>query len=255
MDQKQARNIRAAADIASQVVAEVSQFIRPGMRECDVARFIRKKIRMSGADGESFKTIVAAGKRSAMPHGYATKNRIRRRDIVMVDCGVKYKGVCSDITRMVFLDNAGASLKPACTTEPHISKIYNIVKSAQKKALRLVRSGISVGKIDLAVRKEFRRHGLEKYFPHSTGHGICEFVHEEPKISHKKSDILEAGMVITIEPGLYFPKRKKPFGIRIEDMVLVKKGGYEILTHVGGRSRPARTKPARTRPARKRRIK
>lgn len=245
MDQKQARNIRAAADIASQVVAEVSQFIRPGMRECDVARFIRKKIRMSGADGESFKTIVAAGKRSAMPHGYATRNRIRRRDIVMVDCGVKYKGVCSDITRMIFLG----------PIDKKVMGIYRIVKSAQKKALRLVRAGVSVGKIDLAVRKEFRRHGLEKYFPHSTGHGICEFVHEEPKISHKKSDILEAGMVITIEPGLYFPKRKKPFGIRIEDMVMVKKGGYEILTHVGGRSRPARTKPARTRPARKRRIK
>jgi Xaa-Pro aminopeptidase len=230
MDQRQARNIRVAARIAYQVVADVKEFICPGMRECDVARFIRKRMKHYGADGESFKTIVAANKRAAMPHGYATKNRIRKRDIVMVDCGAKYKEVCSDITRMIFLDNGGAGLKPARTTDPRISKIYNIVKSAQKKALRIVRAGVSVGKIDLAVRREFRKHGLEKYFPHSTGHGICGFVHEEPKISHKKSDILEAGMVVTIEPGLYFPKRKKPFGIRIEDMVLVKNCGYEILT-------------------------
>lgn len=231
MNSREISKIRTAARIASSLIEDVIFFIRQGMRERDVASFIRKRMKYYGADGESFRTIVAAGKRTSMPHGYATKNKIRRNDVVMVDCGVKYKGVCSDITRMIFLGNVRAGLKPARTTKSvHISKIYNIVRSAQIKAISLVRSGMSVKKIDLAVRNEFRKHGLEKYFPHSTGHGICEFVHEEPKISHKKSDILEAGTVITIEPGLYFPRLKRPFGVRIEDMVLVKKNGCEILT-------------------------
>ncbi|MFA5104533.1 MAG: M24 family metallopeptidase [Candidatus Margulisiibacteriota bacterium] len=230
MNSKKISRIRSAAKIASSLIEDVRLFIRPGLRECDISSFIRKRIKFYGADGESFKTIVAAGKRSAMPHGYATKNRIRKNDVVMVDCGVKYKGVCSDITRMIFIGDGGAGFK---TKNANISKIYNIVKSAQTKAIRLVRSGVSVRKIDLAVRKEFKKYGLEKYFPHSTGHGICEFVHEEPKIYHKKSDILEAGTVITIEPGLYFPNLKKPFGMRVEDMVLVKKNGCEILTTAG----------------------
>ena len=220
MNSREIFRIRIAARIASSLIEDIRLFIKPGMRECDVASLIKKKMKYYGASGESFKTIVAAGKRTAMPHGYATKNRIRRNDIVMVDCGVKYKGVCSDITRMIFLNSAPMK----------IAHMYNIVRSAQIKAIRLIRSGVPVKKIDLAVRKEFRKHGLEKYFPHSTGHGICEFVHEEPKISHKKNDILEAGTVITIEPGLYFPSLRKPFGVRIEDMVLVKKTGYEILT-------------------------
>lgn len=222
--------LRRAAAIALKVAEEAVEHIRPGLRERDVASFIRRRMKHYGAEGLSFKTIVAAGRRSSMPHGYATLNRIRRKDVVMIDCGAKYKGVCSDITRMAFVDNAGAGLKPARTTDRRISRIYNIVISAQKKAIRLVRAGVPVGHIDMAVRRVFKEHGLEKYFPHSTGHGICRFVHEEPRISHKKSDILESGMVITIEPGLYFPKQKIPFGIRIEDMILVKNGGYEILT-------------------------
>lgn len=232
MNSKEISGIRIAANMASSLIEDVRLFIRPGLRECDIASFIKKRMKYYGADGASFRTIVAAGKRTAMPHGYATKNRIRRRDVVMVDCGVKYKGVCSDITRMIFLGDRGAGLKPARTTNIRILEIYNIVKSAQKKAIRMVRSGVAVRDIDLAVRKEFRKYRLEKYFPHSTGHGICEFVHEEPKISHKKSDILEAGTVITIEPGLYFPGLKRPFGVRIEDMVLVKKNGCEVLTRV-----------------------
>lgn len=230
MEPKHIPHIRSAAKIASLIVEETADFIKPGLRETDIASFIRRRMKHYGAEGESFKTIVAAGKRSSMPHGYAAKNRVRRRDLVMIDCGVRYKGCCSDITRMIFLDNAGAGLKPGPATDPRMSKIYNIVRSAQKKALRLVRSGMPVRDIDRAVRAEFRKHGLERYFPHSTGHGIYRFVHEEPKIFHKKSDILEAGTVVTIEPGLYFPKLKRPFGIRIEDMVLVKKNGFEILT-------------------------
>ncbi len=169
MNSKELLKVRTAAKLVSFLAKGVVSFIKPGLRECDVASFIRKRIRFYGGDGEAFRSIVAAGKRSSMPHGYATKNRIRYSDIVMVDCGVRYKGYCSDITRMVFLNNAGAGFQPCRTTDPRISKIYNIVKSAQRKALRLVRSGMPVRNIDRAVRKEFQKYGLERYFPHSTG--------------------------------------------------------------------------------------
>ena len=221
--------MRIAAEIASHIVDIVPEFLKPGMTEQNVASIIRKHIKKRGGHKESFRMIIASGKRSAMPHGYATKKVIRKNEIVMVDIGVHYDGYCSDITRMYHVGAKCISPIPESDATNKIKKIYNIVKTAQLKAIKMVRSGILVSDIDKAVRKEFKKYGLEKYFTHSTGHGIGKMVHEEPRISHKntKGEILETGQVITIEPGLYF---KDEFGIRIEDMILVKKKGYEILT-------------------------
>ena len=241
--------IRIAAEIASHIVDIIPEFLKAGMTEKKVESIIKKHIKLKGGHRESFKIIVASGKRSAMMHGYATKKVIRKNEVVMVDIGVHYDGYCSDITRMFYMNNFGGASHAAPVLNSNapskVKKIYNIVKSAQIKAIKKVKDGIPVAKIDMEVRKEFRKYGLEKYFTHSTGHGIGEKVHEEPKISSigafrlRRSNMphrnghrippvrLKSGQVITIEPGLYF---KGKFGIRIEDMVLVKKNGYEILT-------------------------
>jgi len=247
MSASSVQKISKAARIAAEIAGRLHEMIRPGMTELQAASAIRKAIKKAGGEKESFRIIVAAGHRTALPHGYATKNRIRRNDIVMVDFGAVYKGYCSDITRMVFMDNGGARLiaaaQDSCNDQRLCAdngearliapllyrKIYRIVTAAQLKAICMVRPGMPVRKIDLEVRKIFRKHRLEKYFPHSTGHGIGLKVHEEPRISYRKDDILKAGMVITIEPGLYF-KGKNKFGIRIEDMVLVTKNGHKVLT-------------------------
>ncbi len=234
------RIIKKAADIASQVVEDVFLYVRPGMTEKEVASFIRKQIKKRGGEKESFRTIVASGRRAALIHGFATENVIRNGDLLMIDMGVVYKGLCSDITRTYYVDREGCRNVPESKASVKIKRIYNIVKVAQNKAMSAVRSGVSVAVPDKEVRKVFRRAGLEKYFTHSTGHGIGRKVHEEPRISSVGAQHVvpvhannyspvrfKSGEVITIEPGLYF---KGWGGVRIEDMVLVTKRGFEILT-------------------------
>jgi len=232
MPYKKLPRIRTAARIADEVIMLIPDIIKRGMTEQRAALEIKKHIKKRGGHRESFRIIVASGKRSAMPHGYATKKAIRKNDIVMIDIGVHYDGYCSDITRMFFAGTRALCPLAVSAAPGRLKKIYNIVKAAQSKAFRLVGPGIPVSKIDKAVRKEFKRYGMEKYFTHSTGHGIGKKVHEQPRISSIGAGgclpvRLRSGQVITIEPGLYF---KNKFGIRIEDMVLVNKNGHEILT-------------------------
>lgn len=195
-------------------------FIKPGVSEKFIASVIRKKIEELGGERESFKIIVASGKRSALPHGYASKKKIHNGEFVIVDFGVLYKKMRSDITRTF---SVGAISKKQ-------QEIYEIVKNAQQKAINAVHDNVPVKNIDKIVRMEFKKHKLEKYFPHSTGHGIRFKVHEKPRISIKSDQALKSGMVVTIEPGLYFKKIRKPFGVRIEDMVLVRKWESVLLT-------------------------
>ncbi len=210
--------IRKAADIASKVIDETIEMISPGMTENEVASLIRKLLKQNGADRESFRIIVASGKRTALPHGYATSKKISPSDVVMIDMGAKYRGNCSDITRTFFMKEPDKQQK----------KIYDLVEKAQEIAIAKVKAGVPVRDIDKKVRDYFKMNRVEKYFPHSTGHGIGLKVHENPRISIKNdNDKLTTGTVITIEPGLYFNGK---FGIRIEDMLLVTDNGYEILT-------------------------
>ena len=219
--------IGTAARIADEVMLSIPDILRPGMTEMQAALQIKKHIKKKGGHKESFRLIVASGKRSAMPHGYATKKVIRKNEIVMIDMGVHFDGYCSDITRMFFVGVRGCNPLFVSAAPNRIKKIYNIIKSAQTKAIRMIKAGVPVASVDKAVRKKFSRYGMEKYFTHSTGHGIGRKVHEQPRISIKSTERLKSGQIITIEPGLYF---KNKFGIRIEDMVLVKKRGYEIMT-------------------------
>jgi Xaa-Pro aminopeptidase len=172
---------------------------------------------MLGAEGMSFETIVAAGLRSAMPHGRATTASLPRRGFVTMDFGIIHKGYCSDMTRTVFLG------KP----RPEERKAYEAVLEAQGNAVNAVVPGASCAEVDEAARSVLRREGLAEAFSHSTGHGVGLEIHEPPRIGAGQTTRLQPGMVITIEPGIYLAGK---FGIRIEDMVAVTRSGGQVLT-------------------------
>ena len=190
--------------------------IREGEKEKEIADRIKNLLQKFGSR-PAFRIIVASGKRSAKPHGFATAKRIRRGELVVIDFGAVYNGYCSDITRTFVVG------KPT----KRQGKVYRIVKEAQKRAIKAIRAGRACFEIDQEARKYIEKRGFGKYFIHSTGHRIGKKVHEAPKISKSNRNRLRKGMVITIEPGIYINGWG---GMRIEDMVLVTKKGYRILT-------------------------
>jgi Xaa-Pro aminopeptidase len=192
-------------------------FIRPGLVEFEVAAELEHQARLLGAEGMSFETIVAAGPRSAMPHGRATAAKLPRRGFVTMDFGVILNGYCSDMTRTVHLGKPKANERAA----------YEAVLEAQEAGVAAVASGVSCAEVDEAARSVLRREGLAEAFSHSTGHGVGLEIHEPPRIGAEETARLLPGMIITIEPGIYLAER---FGIRIEDMVAVTRNGGQVLT-------------------------
>jgi len=190
--------------------------IHEGQTEKEVADRIKSQLSRFGAH-PAFRIIVASGKRSAKPHGFATNKKIGKGELVVVDFGALYKGYRSDITR-TFVTG-----KPT----PRQRKILGIVREAQKRAIRAVRAGKEGQEVDKAARDYITQKGFGKYFLHSTGHGIGKKVHEAPKLSRKNQHLLKAGQVITVEPGIYI---KGWGGVRFEDMLEVTKTGGKILT-------------------------
>jgi Xaa-Pro aminopeptidase len=191
--------------------------LRPGIAEVEVAAELEYQARKLGAEGMSFDTIVAAGLRSALPHGRATTAPLPRRGFVTMDFGIIHKGYCSDMTRTVFLG------KP----NPEERKAYAAVLEAQENAVNAVAAGASCAEVDEAARSVLRREGLAEAFTHSTGHGVGLEIHEPPRLGAGQTARLQPGMVITIEPGIYLAGK---FGIRIEDMVAVTRSGGQVLT-------------------------
>jgi Xaa-Pro aminopeptidase len=192
-------------------------FIRPGLREIDVAAELEFEARRRGAEGMSFETIVASGARSALPHGRATTTQLPRKGFVTLDFGIILGGYCSDMTRTVFLGKPGAKERD----------VYQAVLEAQEAAVAAVGPSVSCGAVDEAARGVLRRAGLAEAFTHSTGHGVGLEIHEPPRIGAGQTTRLLAGMVVTIEPGVYLAGQ---FGIRIEDMVAVTRTGGQVLT-------------------------
>jgi Xaa-Pro aminopeptidase len=192
-------------------------FIRPGLREVDVAAELEHRARLLGAEGMSFETIAASGVRSALPHGRATSAVLPRRGFLTLDFGIILGGYCSDMTRTVYLGSPKADER----------NTYNAVLEAQEAALAAVAAGVSCGEVDEAARSVLRREGLAEAFSHSTGHGVGLEIHESPRIGAGQTTRLLAGMVVTIEPGVYLAGR---FGVRIEDMVVVTATGGKVLT-------------------------
>ena len=215
--------MRKAAALGCRLFDGVLQTMVPGKRESEVAAELEYAARLGGAEAMSFETIVASGARSALPHGRATAAKLPRRGFVTLDFGVLLGGYCSDMTRTVHMGKA----------KPREWDVYHSVLEAQQTSVASVRAGVTCGQVDEAARGVLRRARLDKWFTHSTGHGVGLEIHEGPRVAAKQEQVLEEGMVITIEPGVYLPGE---FGVRIEDTVVVTRRGCEVITSASPKS-------------------
>ena len=222
-DEDEIARMRKAAKLGCSLFDVALEAIAKGGTEVSVAAEMEFAARKAGADAMSFETIVASGPRSALPHGKASKAKLPKRGFVTLDFGVVLDGYCSDMTRTVFLGKA----------KQRERDVYHSVLEAQQAAVAMVRAGVTCGEVDEAARSVLRNAGLDGYFSHSTGHGVGLEIHEGPRVASKQEQVLEPGMVITIEPGVYIAGE---FGVRIEDMVLVTKTGGEVLTSASPKS-------------------
>ena len=213
------KEIRAAVDIAVSAFRFIKGYIRPGLTEPEIAGELERFIRQKGAEASSFKIIVSSGANSCFPHAGITKRRLGKNDMVLVDMGAEINGYKSDLTRVFFLGKITAIQR----------KVYQIVREAQARAIEAIRPGVAINVVDDIARAHIAGFGYGSFFGHSLGHGIGLEVHEEPSISNKNKAIIKEGMVFTVEPGVYLPGK---FGIRIEDMVVVTKKGFEVLSGV-----------------------
>jgi Xaa-Pro aminopeptidase/Xaa-Pro dipeptidase len=209
--------MREAARISAEALAAVREMIRPGVREREIAIELEYRMRLAGAEGAAFETIVAAGANAALPHATPGSRVIAAGDCVTVDCGAIAAGYCSDETCTYIVGKASDRQR----------EVYGLVREAHDRAIRAIRAGMSCGAIDGVARGFLGEAGLGDCFSHGTGHGVGLDVHEAPRLAAGREEILEAGMVVTVEPGVYLPGL---WGIRIEDLVLVTKEGCEVLT-------------------------
>ncbi|MGH9511237.1 MAG: M24 family metallopeptidase [Terriglobales bacterium] len=218
-DAREIKLIRAAVQMGGNLFSTVLKNLRPGVTENAVSAELEYAARRAGAEQMSFPAIIASGKRSALPHGRASEAKIPAKGFVVCDFGVILAGYCSDMTRTIHMGSPTTKEKRA----------YEAVREAQHAAIEAVKPGAGVGEVDGAARKALKKHVLSRYFTHSTGHGVGLEIHESPRIAVNQNEVLQPGMVITIEPGIYIPGK---WGIRIEDMVLVTQTGCEVLTPV-----------------------
>jgi Xaa-Pro aminopeptidase len=216
-DGEELMRIREAVKLGAALFDRAVEVLREGVAEVEVAAEMELMARRAGAEGMSFPTIIASGPRSALPHGHASTLPIQSGGFVVCDFGVILAGYCSDQTRTVWVGPVSGEAR----------RVYEAVREAQQAAVDVVRPGMSAGEVDTAARKALRKAGLADYFTHSTGHGVGLEIHEAPRIAIGQRDPLEPGMVITIEPGVYFPGK---WGVRIEDMVVVTSAGCDVLT-------------------------
>lgn len=218
-DADELKLIDEAVNLGASVYEHALQFIRPGARESEVAGQLEFAARRAGADGMSFDTIVAAGRRGALPHGRASSQPIPSRGFVVIDSGVVLNGYCSDMTRTVHVGQVSRLER----------QWYGAVLEAQLAAIAVIAPGVEAGAVDAAARDVLRKARLDQYFTHSTGHGVGLEIHEPPRLGKGQTERLDPGMVITVEPGIYIPGKG---GIRIEDMLVVTEKGSRILTPV-----------------------
>ncbi len=209
--------IRASVQLNSAALERALRQFKSSMTEADLAAEIEYGMRALGADGPAFETIVASGDRSALPHARAGNRPIQRDQLLLVDMGANVAGYASDMTRTHAVGRLGAKLR----------RMYRAVRESQLAASEAVRPGVSCTRVDRAARDVLRSFGLDKLFIHSTGHGLGLEIHERPRVGRKEATKLEAGMTITIEPGVY---EEGLGGVRIEDTVVVTPSGCEILT-------------------------
>jgi Xaa-Pro aminopeptidase len=209
--------IKKACDVASSCFEYILSILKEGIEEREIIGNFENYLRIKGAERIPFQTIVASGENSAYPHYFKCNRKLKKGDFVILDWGVVYNGYCSDITRTVVIGKATNKQK----------EIYETVYETQSLVLNKIKSRIKCSYFDKIARNYFKKMGYLGYFCHNLGHGVGIAVHENPYISTKNNKILKPNMVLTIEPGIYIPNFG---GVRIEDMVLIKKDGCEVLT-------------------------
>jgi Xaa-Pro aminopeptidase len=218
-DPRELAKMRLAAILAGKVLESALKLLRPGVRELEIAAEIEYQMRQLGASGPAFETIVAFGERSAFPHARAGAKRLRKNELVVLDLGAILAHYCSDITRTVVVGRASEKIR----------KWHKAVQEAEAAAITAVRAGVSCADVDAAARTVLAGYHLDRYFVHSTGHGLGLEVHEDPRVAKEQKQTLQPGNVITIEPGVYVPGVG---GIRIEDDVAVHAATTEVLTRI-----------------------
>jgi Xaa-Pro aminopeptidase len=218
-DDSEVALITMAIRVTEQVFQRVLPLLRPGVRELEIAAEISYLHRRLGAEGDAFEPIVASGERGALPHARPTRRKLRKGDLVTLDFGCTVAGYCADLTRTVAIGRASRRAR----------EVYRAVLAAQEEALAAARPGMLARDLDRVARSHLARAGLGRYFSHSLGHGIGLRIHERPRVAPRSPERLEAGSVITIEPGVYLPGE---LGVRIEDDLVLTGDGGRVLTSV-----------------------
>jgi len=210
--------IRLASELAETVLRDVLDGIEEGVSEMELAARIEYEFKRRGATGPAFPTIALFGSRSSLPHGQPGPRTLKPGDIILIDMGCRRDGYCSDLTR---------TFSYATIPGTWFDEIYRVVFAAQQAALAHVRAGVHCRDVDALARDIIDKAGYGKHFGHGLGHGVGIEVHESPRLNSESGALLEPGMVVTVEPGIYLPGQG---GVRIEDLVVVTEQGCDILT-------------------------
>ena len=216
-DESELEVLRKAAEIGDKAFDHIIKFIKPGMTEIEIGLELEFFMKKLGATSLSFPSIVASGVRSSLPHGIATEKVVNNGEFLTLDYGCVYEGYCSDMTRTIVIGEP---------TEKMI-EIYNIVLEAQERALKAFKPGVPAIDVDKVARDYITEKGYGSNFGHSLGHGVGRQIHEAPMVGYRNAKELQAGMVVTDEPGIYIPGFG---GVRIEDLLLIKEDGIEIMS-------------------------
>jgi len=212
--------LKHAIAITDETFAHICNWIQPGVTEKDIQWEILRVMTALGADSLAFETIVASGPNGSMPHARPSQRHIQRGELITIDMGARYKGYCADMTRTICLGEP---------SEPRMREVYDAVLNAMKTCESSLRAGMSGLVADALARNALDIVGLAEYYVHSTGHGVGLQIHEGPNLSPRATEdvLLPPGCVVTVEPGVYIPGWT---GTRVEDCVLVKEDGVEVLT-------------------------
>lgn len=216
-DAEEIEYMRQAIRMTEQALQQVADTIQPGRTDLEIAAELKMAFLRAGAEGMSFEPIAGVGPDSASSHAAPAGRRIEPGDLIVIDCGVTYRGYVADITRTFAADPIA----------PQLQRVYEIVKEANAAGRAAVRPGVPAQEIDRVTRQVIAQAGYGEYFVHRTGHGLGLEVHEPPYIVEGNQELLQPGMTFTIEPGIYLPGQG---GVRIEDDVLVTSQGAETLT-------------------------
>lgn len=218
-DREEIEEIRQSIWCAEKAFGVVRATVRPGQSEKQIADELDRQIRLFGGRGPSFNPVIAVGGRAALPHAMPGEKLVDENGILLCDWGADHRLYKSDLTRVLVTGRIS----------PKLRRVYGVVLTAQQAAIDAIRPGVTAQEVDAAARRVITEAGFGRHFRHGLGHGFGLEIHEEPRMAARNSTVLKPGMVLTVEPGIYFANWG---GVRIEDDVLVTRGGHEVLTSV-----------------------